>query len=170
MRAQLGFILLAVTATTLHGQRIGTNRFEHIALLVSAFTVGGSGAFDALPIAFGDAQPAPTVRSQVLAGFGGWLVGFVVGGLVGAAHVPVSNRGINLEAAVEVVGSGLLGAALDSAIGVQWHGKRHGMQSAFIATLGGSLLGTVIVPVSPLTSPLGATLAYNHFGHERVAP
>lgn len=173
MRALLSLLLVASAATTLQGQRIVPDRFAQFRANAPAFTADGTLSSDALRNALG-ARPAalsgrdqdPRRRGQVLAGFGGWALGLVAGGLVGRA----TTSGDGLAAGGEVALKALAGAALGSAIGVQWHGKRNGRRSPFIGTLAGSVLGMVPLPVSPLTSPLGAVVAYNYFSRERTEP
>lgn len=167
MRVLFSFLVLASTATTLQGQRVTTPRFAPRHAFASALAADGTGANSESWMAPSAPPVAPKVGHQLLAGVGGWALGFVAGALVGAASTP---KDAGLAGGAQIFGVGLVGAAVGSAIGVQVDGKRHGLQSPFLPTLAGSLLGTLPMIVSPVTSPAGATLAYNHFRRERTAP
>ncbi len=168
LRVLLSFILVVCTTTTLHAQQLQEGRFPqraHVAPIPDA-------NFERVPaglrVALSGAPAPATLGSQLLAGFGGWLVGFLAGGFISASTQRGAETGFAASTAVAV--SALVGGAVGSAIGVQWHGKHHGFQSPFIATLSGSLLGTLPIPVSPVTSPLGAAVAYNYFRRDRAVP
>jgi hypothetical protein len=162
MRAVLSVLLVAITATTLQGQRIAPDRF------VSARAVrpGGTGQHVVTPIPRNEPEAAPKLGGQVLAGLGGMALGLFAGGSLAS----LGQTSDGLAGVAEVAIAALGGAALGSAIGVQWHGKRHGMRSPFLPTFGGALLGMLPLPIAPLTSPLGAALGYNRYRQQRVEP
>lgn len=157
----LSVILVAISATTLQGQRIVPGRFANA---VAGRPVGIGTVVITRPRT--DPPAAPKLGGQVLAGLGGMVVGFFAGGFVASQGAQSDGLG----AVGAAMGPIVAGAALGSAIGVQWHGKRHGVRSPFLPTLGGAVLGLLPFPVAPLTSPLGAALVYNRLRQERVDP
>lgn len=159
-------MLVISTTTTLRAQQLQEGRFPKRALVAPTLDANFARVPAGLQIVLSGAPTPPAIGSQVLAGFGGWLVGFLAGGFISASTQSGAETGCAASTAVAF--SALAGGAVGSAIGVQWHGKRHGFQSPFIATLGGSLLGTLPIPVSPLTSPLGAAVAHNYFRRDRA--
>lgn len=166
-RVFLMLLFTAGSAATVQAQRVAPSRFMHSRAIVPSLNTFSIGAPEAARVPLAAVPAAAPFGRQVLAGVGGWLVGFVAGGLI-AARSSDDSDGFVASTAVAV--TALAGGALGSAVGVQWYGKRHGVRSPFIATLAGSALGTLPVIVSPISAPVGATLLYNHFRRERSAP
>jgi hypothetical protein len=116
-------------------------------------------AMDSVPAVGRKPLPPGFVTQQAFAGFAGFTIGGLAGGLAGSALVRDNNNGWNDLAAV-VFGMAI-GGAVGSSITVYRFSNGKGYQSSYAATLVGSVAGFFGGPLFWVTVPMGSTIGYN---------
>lgn len=102
--------------------------------------------------------PPGFVGKQVLAGVGGTAVGGLLGGFVGAMTTD-GNGGLE-ELGPFLMGM-IVGGMVGSAVTVQWYSRRAGFESPFWATAAGTVVGLAGGPLFVFTVPIGSTIGFN---------
>jgi len=102
--------------------------------------------------------PPGFVGQQVLVGVGGTAAGGLLGGLVGAM---TTDRNGGLEELGPFLMGMIVGGMIGSAVSVQWYSRRAGFESPIWATAAGTVVGLAGGPLFVFTVPIGSTIGFN---------
>lgn len=106
-------------------------------------------------------QPLPPgfVTQQAFAGFAGFTIGALAGGLVGAQVAPSDGGGF--EDLAGVLMGLIIGGTVGSSVTVYRFSNAKGYRSSYATTLLGSVAGLFGGPLLWVTVPIGSTVGYN---------
>ena len=102
--------------------------------------------------------PPGFVTQQAFVGFGGFSVGALAGGALGAAVAPGRDGWDDLAAVLMGV---IVGGTVGSSVSVYRFSNGKGYQSSYGATLLGSVAGLFGGPLLWITVPMGSAIGYN---------
>lgn len=108
------------------------------------------------------ARATAPMAGQVAAGTAGWGVGALAGMLVGAVVAKDDNDWVS-----PILGA-FAGAPIGTTVAIHAFGRSKGLRSNVVVTFGGALAGMFGGPAMWITSPIGASVAYNSVSRERV--
>lgn len=119
----------------------------------------GPAVVDTLPTVGRTPLPPGFVTQQVFAGFAGFGIGALGGGLLASAMVSGNSGGLE-DLGVVVLGLAV-GGAVGSSITVYRFSNGKGYHSSYAATLVGSVAGFFGGPLLWVTVPMGSAIGYN---------
>jgi hypothetical protein len=140
---------VAPMAAPLHAQLVQPQRFAAPTTMVT----------DTVPATGRQPLPPGFVTQQAFAGFAGFTIGALAGGLIGAQVAP--NDGGGFSDLAGVIYGLAIGGALGSSITVYRFSNAKGYRSSYAATLVGSIAGFFGGPLLWVTVPIGSTVGYN---------
>ncbi len=140
---------VAPMAAPLHAQLVQPQRFAAPTAMVS----------DTVPAMGRQPLPPGFVTQQAFAGFAGFTIGALAGGLVGAQVAPSNGGGF--EDLAGVLMGLIIGGTVGSSVTVYRFSNAKGYRSSYVTTLVGSVAGLFGGPLLWVTVPIGSAVGYN---------